>query len=496
MAETTTETKKKGGFWDTGFTRSVIKSEHVTTAEKLIGYLVGPFGGLLCYGIFTSWLSTYFTDVLGLETSFLSQLQLWSTILIVAANLVVGQLLERTHTLAGKARPWILLSALTMSVSCLFMFIVPFEDETAKMVWIAIAYNLFYAVAFPIYNTANSTLCSASTRDSGERGACATMTNIASLGTQGAGSMIFPLLVSNVIHYEQSMWLAVMVGVGIFACLTIYLQFRFTRERVTEEDMALGIDVEAEEAAKRPTASFGQQFKACATDKYWWIIIIFYLVFQFAGAIKNGSMSYYAHWVLGSDADGLDYGTKQTILSVCGAVPMAVAMLFVSQLCRKFTKRWVVFYGMVIGVIGGVIALVAGDNFILIAVGIAIKCFGSSPSCYQILAMLADEIDHIEFKTGVRCDSFTMSIYSSLMVAASPVMTAVFMAMLDSVDYDATLEAQSEACISTITTAYITIETVAYAICAVLIFLWMVEKHLPEEQAAIAERKAAAKQAA
>ena len=487
MAE---ETKKKGGFWDTAFTRSLIHSDDITTAEKFIGYLVGPFGGLLCYGIFTSWLSTYFTDVLGLETSFLSTLQLVSTIFIVAANLIVGQLLERTHTMAGKARPWILLSALTMSISCLFMFIIPFENETAQMVWIAIAYNLFYAVAFPIYNTANSTLTSCSTRNSGQRGSVASFTNIASLGTQGAGSMIFPILVSNVIHYERNLWLAVMVGVGIFSALTIYLQFRFTRERVTEEDMALGIDEEAE--SKKEHVSLGKQFKACASDKFWWLIIICYLVFQFAGAIKNGSMSYYAHWVLGSDDGGLDYGTKQTILSIAGAVPMAVAMLFVSQLCRKFTKRLVLFLGFVIGVIGGVLALVGGDNFIIIAIGIAVKCLGSAPMCYQILAALSDEIDHVEYKTGVRADSFTMSIYSSIMVAASPVMNSVFMAMLNSAGYDATLDAQAAGCVSTITTAYITIETVAYAICAILIFLWTVEKHLPEEQAAIKERKAAA----
>lgn len=61
-------------------------------------------------------------------------LQLVSTILIVAANLVAGQLIEGTQLLAGKARPWILLSALTMSVASVLMFIVPFENLTAKMV--------------------------------------------------------------------------------------------------------------------------------------------------------------------------------------------------------------------------------------------------------------------------------------------------------------------------------------------------------------------------
>ncbi len=83
-------------------------------------------------------------------------------------NLVVGQLIERTRSMAGKARPWILLSALTLSVASVLMFVVPFEG-TARYVWIAIAYNLYYAVAYPIYNTANATMVPVSTRDSEKR---------------------------------------------------------------------------------------------------------------------------------------------------------------------------------------------------------------------------------------------------------------------------------------------------------------------------------------
>ena len=95
--------------------------------EMLLGYFIGPFGALLSSGIFTSILQNYFTDVLKLNLGFLTTLQLISTVLIVAANLVVGQLIERTRALAGKARPWILLSALTLSVASVLMFVVPFE---------------------------------------------------------------------------------------------------------------------------------------------------------------------------------------------------------------------------------------------------------------------------------------------------------------------------------------------------------------------------------
>lgn len=123
-----------------------------------------------------------------------------------------------TYTMAGKACPWVLLSALTLSIVSVLMFIVPAEG-IARYVWIAIAYNLYYAVAYPIYNTANSTLIPVSTRDSEKRGALASMTNVAGLGVMGAGSMVFPFLVDNVLTSEpanQPRWLLCMVAVAIF----------------------------------------------------------------------------------------------------------------------------------------------------------------------------------------------------------------------------------------------------------------------------------------
>ncbi len=487
--------QKQSNFWNTPLTSSLVKGKDVKLPEMLLGYFIGPVGGLLSSGIFTSILNTYFTDVLKLDLTFLTTLQLASTILIVIANLVVGQLIERTRVLAGKARPWILLSALTLSVASVLMFIVPFEG-VMKMVWIAIAYNLYYSVAYPIYNTANSTLVAVSTRNSDQRGQLASFTNIAGLAAMGAGSMVFPILVSFALKENQALWFAAMLAVGILTALTVFLQYKFSRERVTEELLAGGAEEETEDKPK--AASMGTQFKAVASEKWWWVVMIFYMLFQFAGAIKNGSMSYFCRWVLDNTAMGADaWGTYQSILAIMGAIPMAVAMLFVNPLCQKFGKRITVSAFLVLGVIGGVIAGMGGSNIVPVAVGVALKCLGSSPACYMILAMLADVIDHIEWKTGLRTDGLTMSIYSSLMVAASPVMNAVFSAILNIVGYDQNLVVgagmQSTLAQTGISVSYIWIETISYAVCAVLLFLFFhVEDNLKEEQAEIEKRNKAA----
>ncbi|MGN0999987.1 MAG: MFS transporter [Faecousia sp.] len=483
----------KNEFWNNPLVSSKVKTQDAKLPEMLLGYLIGPFGALLASGIFTSILQSYFTDVLKLDLAFLTTLQLVSTVFIVVANLVVGQLIERTKTLAGKARPWILLSALTLSVASVLMFIVPFEG-TAKMIWVAVAYNLYYAVAYPIYNTANSTLIPLSTRNSQQRGALASFTNMAGLAVMGAGSMVFPILVSFALKENQFLWFVAMLAVAIFSALTIYLQYLFTRERVTEELASQA----AEKTEKKAAPSLGRQLKAVTSEKMWWIVMLFYLGFQWSGALKNGSMTYFCKWVLDNSFFGTTdaWGASQSLLSIMGAVPMAAAAVIVAPLCSKFGKRIVCMIGMLVGVAGGIIAGMGGSNIVPVAIGVALKCLGSAPACYMILALLADVIDHIEYKSRIRTDGLTMSIYSSIMVAGTPICNAIFSAILNGSGYNQNADvalgtaAQSAAAQSAISVSYIWVETIAFAVCALLIFLFTIEKDLPREQAAIARRAA------
>lgn len=487
--------KEKKDLWSNPVLSSKVKTADVKMPEMLLGYFIGPFGALLASGIFTSILQNYFTDVLKLNLAFLTTLQLVSTIFIVVANLVVGQLIERTKTMAGKARPWILLSALTLSVASVLMFIVPFEG-TAKMVWVAIAYNLFYAVAYPIYNTANSTLIPLSTRNSKQRGVLASFTNVAGLGVMGTGSMIFPVLVSFALKEDQHLWFYAMLAVAVFSALTIYLQFMFTRERVTEEGAAAEGNVSLEQG-KASAPSLSRQLKAVTSEKAWWIVMFFYIGFQWSGAIKNGSMTYFCKWVLDNSFFGTAdaWGASQSLLAIMGAVPMALAAVAVAPLCNKFGKRIVCMIGMLVGAVGGVIAIMGNGQIVPVAIGVALKCLGSAPACYMILALLADVIDHIEYKSHIRTDGLTMSIYSSIMVAGTPICNAIFSAVLGVSGYNQAADValgtagQTAMAKTAISVSYIWVETIAYVICAVLIFFFTIEKDLPREQAEMAASK-------
>ena len=96
--------------------------------------------------------------------------------------------------------------------------------------------------------------------------------------------------------------------------------------------------------------------------------------------------------------------------------------------------------------------------------------------------MLADVIDHVEYKHGIRTDGLTMSIYSSLMVAATPIGGAIIQA-LNGMRDAGMLDKGTAASVN-----YIWIETIAYAVCAVLMIFFGVERNLKAEQQEIANR--------
>ncbi len=483
---------KQTSFFDRALTRTRIRSANVKPVESLLGYLVGPFCAMLANGIFTTYLTRYFRNVLfaeelasgsalaGTVESFLTVFPILSAILIVIGNLVAGQLVERTRTKAGKARPWILLSAVLLAVSSVLIFIQPSDDPTFKMIWLVIAYNLYYAVAFPLYNTANSTLTPLSTRNSNQRSVLASFVNMALLGAVGAGSMVFPFLLGILIKPEMSLgtqrtfWMILFIIVAVITFLGTVMQYYFTRERVTEESMG------QEQAEAKPRIGVGRQAKAAVGDRYFWIIIVFYFLYQFSGGIKNTSLNFYAE-ILATQSFPTDSVTG--VLGIIGAVPMAVAVFFVAPLCNKFGKRPMCVIGMIVGVAGGVIAGVGYDNMVVASVGIALKCLGSAPAGYMILAMIADSLDHIEAKCGFRCDGLVMSVYSSIMIASTPVAQGITSALVGTGTTGTVI-------------AYIWIETVCYGLGAIILLFFNVEKYLKSDRETVLARQKAEAEAA
>lgn len=155
---------------------------------------------------------------------------------VVVCNLLFGYLIDRTKTAQGKARPYILLSALLIPVAGTLLFLIPDGNTTAMYALVVISFNLFFAIAYAIYNSAYNLLVPLSSRNGKTRNTLSTLANLGMMIAQTIGSL-FPSLIYPFIGNDKNLWFLAMMGFSILTIPFILLQYYHTRERVTEETM-------------------------------------------------------------------------------------------------------------------------------------------------------------------------------------------------------------------------------------------------------------------
>lgn len=468
---------------------SRIRSQDVTNREKWLGYLLGPAGALLLNAVLATYLNVYYTDVLKLTTvwggAFLVIFPIISKVVDAVTNVIMGYVIDRTHTSAGKARPWLLLSAPLLTVTGILLFTVPNASETVQVIWVVLSYNLFYSFAYTIFNMSHNLMVPLSTRDSTQRGSLSVFNQIATIMMSGIlVALVFPMVIMPAIGVDKSKWIALMCVLSALALPLTLLEYFFTKERVTLENQD-----EGEEQA----VPFSQQLKAIFSDRYMILIYAYFLIYTTGMCIKNVSLVYFCNYVLGSYNDGI----TQTMLSVIGGIPMGIGIFAVWPLAKKFGKRNVTLAGFILYAIGGVICWMFPTNMVMMLVGQFIKNIGGLPCAYVFMALFADVLDHMEWKTGFRSDGLAMSVYNIIAVAMVGVCTGIFNGMLSSAGYVApeivngvtVAAAQTEAVKSVITFGFVGLEVFTGVILAVLLIFLNVEKDIGKKQAEIKARR-------
>lgn len=492
---------KNNRFFENPLVRTKITSANVKPKEMLLGYFLAPFCALISNAIFSSYLNRYYADIIGWTDtksfgSFSALLPMVSVIFVILGNLLVGRLIDNTRTSQGKARPWLLLSAPLVTAAIALLFMAPQNASPAvKMLWIAVSYNLYYAVAYPFYYSAHSSLVALSTRNSNHRGMLATFSNASGVAAVGIGaSILVPILLQSYLFVETDgvidsnasyrHWQTVMIALCVVTFLAILVEYFFTRERITEENRKLNI--------KEERLPMKQQIKACVSEKYWWIMILYFLLFQFGGLVKNGSMSFYCRWMFDGVTTEAAAGGLMGTIGLIGGIPTAVGMVLAWPIANKLGKQRAVTYGLIVSVIGGLVSFIDVHNFVIVCIGMIFKGVGSIPAMYVTLALLSDVLDHLEAKNGFRSDGFTMSVYGAIMVGMTGLGNGIINALLTVNGYDPALTVQNAGVQNMLAFCYLGMELICYALIVVLMSFLKVEKHIEEDHRIILENQKAA----
>ncbi len=421
---------------------SRIKSDDVRKSERWIGYCLGPaLVASLYAGVGGSYLNQFYTDVLGLSSLagglFLTLMPLLSKILDAITNIIMGQFVDNTRSAQGKARPWILLSGPLMAVTAILLFAVPRGNMLITAVWVVCSYNLYFCISYTMYNLSNVATIPLSTRDSKQRDTIAMASSIGINMIPGVIlAVIFPSFVLPFMGVDQSKWILVMSVLSVLAIVGTLAQYYFTRERITEEVST----------SDNNTVSLKDQIRGCLSSKYWVMIMVAMAVYQVYNNLQVTANVYYANWVLGTYNDG----TTLSLMNIIGQAMLGPGVLILWPLVRKFNKQKVYVAGCAIAVAGGIFTVLNARSMGTVLAGLTIRSIGTLPITYVTLSMMADALDHVEWKCGFRCDGFSSSVYSIIITVSSGLSLGIFNLGLGLTGYippaaDGSWVAQSEA---------------------------------------------------
>ncbi|MDR0532040.1 MAG: glycoside-pentoside-hexuronide (GPH):cation symporter [Oscillospiraceae bacterium] len=377
------------------------KSTMITFWDK-IGYALGDMGGQFTFGLVGSFLSMFYTDVLGILPKQIALLMLVARVWDAVNDPIWGSLIDRRRPRGGvfrhgKFRPYLLGAAPLLSVSAILMFANPGLGPVGSLVW---AYSTYiaYGMTYTSYNIPYGSLASVISPLEQDRTALSIFRSMgAGLGALPA-MVLLPLFVysknaaGNQYLDSRKLWLAAAVlalgALGIQAA-----SYFLTKERV-----------EAPPAAEKQPLS--NTFKTLAKNRPFLVLCLVSMLLIALTMYTQTVNSYLFK-------DYFHQPAFYSLYSICTYAPMALLLPFLGKLTRRFGKKELCAAGLLLS------ALVFFLTFALRlrgAVPYLALCFfsGMGQTCLtmEIWALVTDVIDYQYLLSGRREEGTAYSFYS------------------------------------------------------------------------------------
>jgi glucuronide carrier protein len=356
---------------------------------EYLGYGAGDAANNLAFSMTSMFLLIYYTDVVGLAATTVGTLFLVVRVFDGFADLLAGQVIDRTNTRWGRFRPYLLFAAIPLLLLNIAVFSVPDLGSTGSLVYAYITYLLF-GLVYSFVNIPYGSLGTSMTQDSGERSKLATFRVIGSnLAILSLAVVVSPQIEGSD-DLQRSLTIITIalavVGTGLY--LSAFLT---SRERVAHTSQT---------PTMRDTFTSVRQNKAllvlCGSS-------VLFLVGWFSLLTVT---VYYARDVLGK----ADY---YIVLTVVQTVAMLVAAMLVPALAARVGKKRV-YQGLgVVAALSGVAVALAPASTPAVAI-VAWAFFGIGLGGVNTVsfALQADTVDYGEWKTGSRTEGATYSVFS------------------------------------------------------------------------------------
>lgn len=485
------------GLFDKKIMDSRTDPEKVGKKEVILGHLIGPLGTIFVVNTIAALVEKYFTQqtgfMYGTENvemimrmgSAYEVVMTVAKILAVLTGLLNGWLLQKTASRQGRLRPWnLIFGFVSIAVGCLIFL---FAGQN-----IGDGYWYYFFFLLIVYHTEGScffylyrdNVVSLSTRNPDEK---ARLQYVRKLSWTLLSGIIIGMLINMVV---LPLWLEkditgypkLMLALSLVAIPLLFIEYYYTRERVIE-------DVELEmENPKESDIPIKNQLKALLTNKYYVCLMVIAIVMNVVDSFKGGNVQYfYVKFLLGGDQNPMMY----TIFQIVTGIPAGIGAFIVYPLAKKYGIRNVTFCGYALWLLGSVIGLLFPSSMIPVMVGGFIKNVGMLPNAYVAATLLCYAFDSVEARSGLRLEGLMgVSIISAFSSLVSAPFAGGFEAMLLKLGFvDVNGIAPSAEVLRFIVISFYVFDIILSAVALLMLPQVDVEKHLPEINSILAERK-------
>lgn len=368
------------------------------TASKaaVFCYGLGDLASQFVWTFVGSYLTIFYTDIVGLAPIAVSAIMLGARIWDAFNDPMMGAIAERTRSRFGRFRPYIAIGSPFLAVFGVLTFTNPFEGTTAAgVIWAAVIY-VIAGMLYTLTNIPYGALGAVMSEDANQRNQINSSRNIG----MNAGMLIVNAVSSVLLLKFSKAGAEVADGRGYMMTAIIYGIIAVPLFWIVAATAKEVIQPKGEPEK----FSFKETIGNLVHNKYLMLITLIMICQMTAFMGRIAVTAYYVIYCLGSF----------TLISLIMTIPSIggiIGSFFVPFFAKKIGKRNVLAGSMFIQAIGlFVIYLAPFDNITMVLVGCWI--FGLfNVGMPMSLSMLADSVDYMELKTGVRTDGTAYATY-------------------------------------------------------------------------------------
>lgn len=442
-------------------------TEKKMTFWKKLSYAMANFGGNVGYMLVTSYFLYYCTDSLGLSATVIGTLIAISKVLDGITDVIMGHIINITHSKLGKARFWIITSAFPFALLTFLIFYMPaFVHGTGSYVYLFIMYTLESAVAYTMMTIAVTTLLAYATTNAKDRYSMMTYSSVIGI----LPALILAFLTTTMVETfggGQRGWM-ITAGLCSVVSFATILWTGLVIKELPQEVLNKGKNLDRH-------LGFGRSAKALVENKYFWLILASYLVIYCYSGIQGAVGIYYCDYILNNpNAFGFVY--------VAMYLPLVVMIEFVPAIVNKFGARKTNVIGALISIAAGMIVFINTRSMVVVFISLLLGTIGMLPSYVTINPLIAEASEYTKRRRNVDITPMLYSCSSVGIKVGAGIGTALTGFILSATGYDGMAVEQTARALNGIVYAFVLAPLVGYILLAVIYHFLDVEDVNKREQ--------------